>query len=84
MLRELSALLLEIHDGLSDFEARSAARGVPLDLTGLELRLPLDVQLRLRDGGLRFLADVPRSRWGDPLGGGRSRLHLTWERRPRT
>ncbi|MDB5897144.1 MAG: hypothetical protein JWP41_746 [Ramlibacter sp.] len=58
MLRELHEVITELQDSVAPL-ARAAASG--LRLSALELNLPLDMTLRLRDGGCVLLADVPRN-----------------------
>lgn len=57
MLRELSALLHDLHDALLAVEARDGVQ-----LAHVEMTLPLELRAVLRDGGCVLLADVPRSR----------------------
>ncbi|WP_369979398.1 hypothetical protein [Xanthomonas bundabergensis] len=73
MLRELSQLLGELHDGLLAVEARAG-----LQLTQVEMTLPLDLRPVLRDGGCRLLADVARSRTVDAWLAAPSKLRLCW------
>ena len=56
MLRELSQLLDELHDGLVAIESRDGMR-----LSRVEMTLPIDVQPVFRDGGCVLLADFTRS-----------------------
>lgn len=58
MLRELHEVIAELQDSVAPL-ARAAASG--LRLSALELNLPLDMTLRLRDGGCVLLADVARN-----------------------
>lgn len=65
MLRELSQLLQELHDGLHAIEIDHGMRLAAVDMT-----LPLEVRPVLRNGGCVLLADVPRSSdpaWRLPL-----------------
>ena len=73
MLRELSQLLNELHDGL---EAVQVAGQV--QLSGVEMTLPLEVRAVLRDGGCVLLADLPRSRDNNEWIAAPSRLRLAW------
>lgn len=74
MRRDLAAVLDELRDGL----ARSAARA-GLRLSGVEMTLPMDVLVVLRDGGVSLLADLPRSRGDDALRADVSRVHIRWQ-----
>ena len=56
MLRELSQLLDELHDGLVAIEAHEGMRLSQVDMT-----LPIDLQPVFRDGGCVLLADFTRS-----------------------
>lgn len=76
MLRELSQLLEELHDGLLAVEASGAMR-----LSRVEMTLPLELRPVLRGGGCILLADVPRSRAVDPWLASPSKLQLVWGRR---
>ncbi|KAF1703634.1 hypothetical protein [Pseudoxanthomonas suwonensis] len=73
MFRELSHLLDELHDGLVAIQAREG-----LQLSGVEMVLPVELRPVLRDGGCVLLAEFPRSTevnaW-TPLA---SRLVLAW------
>jgi len=73
MLRELSQLLDELHDGLLAVQARGGVQ-----LSNVEMTLPLDLRPILRDGGVVLLADVPRNRAADDWLASPSRLHVTW------
>lgn len=73
MLRELSQLLEELHDGLLAVEARG-----PMRLSQVEMTLPLELRPVLRDGGCVLLADVPRSRSVDEWLVSPSKLQLVW------
>ncbi len=73
MLRDLSQLLEELHDGLLAIEARAG-----LQLTQVEMTLPLELRPILRDGGCRLLADVARSRAVDAWLAAPSKLRLCW------
>jgi hypothetical protein len=76
MLRELSALLSELHDGLVALEAR----GVPaqVQLAQVEMTLPLELRPVFRDGGCVLLADLPRSRENTAFQATPSRLRVSW------
>lgn len=73
MLRELSQLLEELHDGLLAVEARGGVQ-----LAGAEMTLPLELRPVLQDGGCVLLADVPRSRGSGDWLIAPSRLRLAW------
>ncbi|MCF7220877.1 hypothetical protein [Marilutibacter chinensis] len=73
MLRELSRLLDELHDGLLAVEARGGVQ-----LAGVEMTLPLELRPVLRDGGCVLLADVPRSRGPGDWQTAPSKLRLAW------
>ncbi|QDH70461.1 hypothetical protein [Marilutibacter alkalisoli] len=73
MLRELSHLLNELHDGLLAVEARGGVQ-----LAQVEMTLPLELRPVLRDGGCVLLADVPRSREVNDWMASPSKLRLSW------
>lgn len=73
MLRELSHLLQELHEGLVAIEARDGVQ-----LAGVEMTLPLELRPVLRDGGCVLLADVPRSLGSDDWTTSPSKLRLSW------
>lgn len=73
MLRELSQLLDELHDGLVAIEARDGMRLSQVDMT-----LPIDVQPVFRDGGCVLLADFTRSSENNAWIATPSRLTLGW------
>ena len=73
MLRELSQLLSDLHDGLREVETRGGVR-----LSHVEMTLPLELRPILRDGGCVLLADVPRSREANEWLASPSKLHVTW------
>ena len=77
MLRELSQVLSELHDGLLAVEAR----GLPAQVTlaRVEMTLPLELRPVLRDGGCVLLADVPRSRQANDWQVAASRLRIGWD-----
>ncbi|MBB1060602.1 hypothetical protein [Marilutibacter spongiae] len=74
MLRELSRLLEELHEGLLAVEARGGVQ-----LSGVEMTLPLELRPVLRDGGCVLLADVPRRLGSDDWTASPSRLCLAWQ-----
>ena len=73
MLRELSQLLDELHDGLVNVEARGGVQ-----LSAVDMTLPLDVRPVFRDGACVLLADVPRTRSADEWIASPSRLSVSW------
>ena len=73
MLRELSQLLDELHDGLLAIEARDGMRLSQVDMT-----LPIDLQPVFRDGGCVLLADFTRSSEVNTWMSTPSRLTLGW------
>ena len=73
MLRELSTLLGELHDGLTDIEVRGGVR-----LANVDMVLPLELRPIFRDGGCVLLADVPRSSGVDAWIASPSRLSIGW------
>jgi hypothetical protein len=73
MLRELSQLLSEIHDGLVAVQTRGNVQ-----LSRIEMTLPLDLRPVLRGGGCVLLADVPRSREVNEWIAAPSKLRLSW------
>jgi hypothetical protein len=75
MRRELSTVLDELRSGLVQSASHAGMR-----LTGVEMALPMDLLVVLRDGGLTLLADVPRSRCDDPWRNEQvSRLSIRWQ-----
>jgi hypothetical protein len=78
MRRDLSTVLDELRDGLVHSATRAGMR-----LTGVEMTLPMDLLVVLRDGGVALLADVPRSRADDPWRDAQgTRLHIRWQALP--
>lgn len=73
MLRELSQLLGELHDGLLSIEALGS-----VSLTQVEMTLPLQLRPVFRDGGCVLLADLPRSREVNQWVTSPSNLRLAW------
>lgn len=76
MLRELSQVLAELHDGLVAVQARGASAQV--QLSGVEMTLPLELRPVFRDGGCVLLADLPRSREANAFQVTPSRLRIGW------
>ena len=73
MLRELSQLLDELHDGLLAIEARDGMRLSQVDMT-----LPIELRPVFRDGGCVLLADFTRSSEVNTWMSTPSRLTLGW------
>jgi hypothetical protein len=73
MLRELSQVLGELHDGLLAVQARAGVQ-----LSNVEMTLPLELRPVLRDGGCVLLADLPRSREINEWLTSPSKLRLAW------
>jgi len=73
MLRELSTLLAELHDGLTNIEACNGVR-----LANVDMVLPLELRPIFRDGGCVLLADVPRNSGVDAWIASPSRLSIGW------
>jgi hypothetical protein len=73
MLRELSQLLNELHDGLVAIEAHDGMR-----LSRVDMTLPIDLQPVFRDGGCVLLADFTRSSEVNTWISTPSRLTLGW------
>ena len=75
--RTLATVLDELHGGL----VRRHRRKAGVQVTRVEMTLPMEVRLVLRGGGCALLADVPRSRArrmdGSAVDG--SRLSIRWE-----
>lgn len=74
MLRELSQLLDDLHEGVRSVEAR----GGGVQLAAVEMTLPLEVRAVLRDGGCVLLADVPRTREVNDWLAAPTRLRIGW------
>ncbi|MCA1713676.1 MAG: hypothetical protein LC715_00590 [Gammaproteobacteria bacterium] len=73
MLRELSHLLDELHDGLLAVQARGGVQ-----LSNVDMTLPLELRPVLRDGGCVLLADLPRSREVNDWMASPSKLRVSW------
>lgn len=73
MLRELAQLLSELHDGLVAVQTRGNVQ-----LTRIDMTLPLELRPVLRGGGCALLADVPRSREANEWIASPSKLRVTW------
>lgn len=82
MLRELSAVLLDIHAGLDQYAVAATARGIPITLSAVDVTLPLDTRVIFEHGGCTLLADVPRSRSGENWSQQRSALSVSWSAVP--
>ena len=57
--------------------AGSPAR-LPVKATSLELALPVEIEFRLADGEIMFVADVPVWRWRTVFDQTPSQLRITW------
>ncbi len=73
--RELSQVLIELHEGLSAVEARAG-----MSLSQVDMSLPIELRPVFRDGGCVLLADFTRSGEGDAWTATPSRLVLGWGR----
>ena len=73
MLRELATLLNELHDGLAAVQDRAG-----VELSAVEMTLPLELRPVLRDGGCVLLADVPRSRDVNDWIASPSKIRVGW------
>jgi hypothetical protein len=87
MLRELSSLLIEMHEGLLAIESRQLGpgqlgSGPRIALSGVEMQLPLALRPVFRGGGCRLLAGFARSSGIDDWTPLVSQLHLQWSRDP--
>ncbi|XZG68933.1 hypothetical protein ACTSKR_09725 [Chitinibacteraceae bacterium HSL-7] len=78
MLRDLSDMLMDLHDGVCVASARAAG----VRIVNAEMTLPVDVRAVFRDGGCVLQADVLRNRvdadWLDTP----SRLLIVWSEMP--
>jgi len=74
MLRDLSTVLRDLHDGL-----QAAAQRAGVRVTQAEMTLPVDTALALRDGGCVLLADVARSYADADWREQPCRLTLVWQ-----
>ena len=79
MLRELHEVICELQSSVAPMTVAASA-GLRID--GLELNLPLDMALVLRDGGCTLLADLPRNTADAAWERAPSRLHLTLQATP--
>jgi hypothetical protein len=79
MLRDLSTVLLDLHEGMQA-AARRAGNGVRIHQA--EMTLPVDTALVLKGGGCALLADVARSHADAAWLTAASRLTLTWAEVP--
>jgi hypothetical protein len=79
MLRELSAVLEEIHDALVDSTTLARA-GMRVERA--EIALPMDVVPIFRDGGCVVLADVTRNYADDAWIDRPSQLRVHWHAVP--
>lgn len=79
MLRELSTVLQELHDGLA---GTGRLADIGLRLSVVDLTLPMDVVPVLRDGSCVLLADVARTQAGADWRDCPSRLRVRWQAQP--
>ncbi|MFA6986807.1 MAG: hypothetical protein WC213_11430 [Arenimonas sp.] len=73
MLRELSQVLDELHDGLLAIEERGGVA-----LSRVEMTLPLELRPVFRNGGCVLLADLSRSREVNAWLTNPSKLSVSW------
>ena len=76
MLRELSALLLEMQESLLPFGVAGVGAVPEIRVRDAQLTLPLDWRVVLAEGGPQLQADVPRSSGDLQWRGEPSRLSL--------
>ena len=77
MLRDLAAVLTDLHAGLQVAAERAGVR-----VTQAEMTLPVDTALTLKDGGCVLLADVARSHADNAWREQPCRLTLVWQETP--
>lgn len=77
MLRDLSSVLADLHQGL-----QGAAHGAGMHLTRAEMTLPVDTALALQGGGCVLRADVARSHADAGWREQPCRLVLVWQQWP--
>lgn len=77
MLRDLSTVLMDLHQGLD-----AAAQRAGVQVTQAEMTLPVDTALTLKDGGCVLLADVARSYADAGWRQQSCRLSLVWQQLP--
>jgi len=77
MLRDLAAVIADLHAGLHAAAARAGVR-----ITHAETTLPIDAALSLQGGGCVLLADVKRSSADVDWLGQPCRMSLTWHETP--
>lgn len=73
MLRELSQVLAELHDGLAAVQTSGRVR-----LSRVEMTLPMELRPVFADGGCVLLADLPRSHEVNEWLASPSKLRLSW------
>lgn len=73
--RELSQVLIELHEGLAAVEARAGMR-----LSRVDMTLPIELRPVFRQGGCVLLADFARSAELNAWTSTPSRLVLGWGR----
>ncbi len=79
MLRDLSAVLEDLHHGM---QAAADRAGGGVRIARAEMTLPVDIALVLKDGGCALLADVPRNAADAGWQQTPSRLTLRWAEVP--
>ena len=77
MLRDLTTVVLDLHEGLQQLTRYNGVR-----LTNAQMTLPVDSVLVLRDGGCALLADVTRNLADAAWRSEPSRLTLSWSECP--
>lgn len=73
MLRELSQVLAELHDGLAAVQTHGHVR-----LSRVEMTLPMELRPVFANGGCILLADLPRSHEVNEWLASPSKLRLSW------
>ncbi len=79
MLRDLAAVLTDLHQGM---QAAAARAGGGVRIARAEMSLPVDTALVLKDGGCALLADVARNAADAAWQQAPSRLTLHWAEVP--
>lgn len=82
MLRELSSVLLDIHDGLDQCVRRVSSQGMTVVLTTVDVQLPLDIQPVFLEGQCVLRADVPRTHGQGDWSCVRSSVFVSWIAQP--
>ncbi|HSC79579.1 MAG TPA: hypothetical protein VLC08_04435 [Chitinolyticbacter sp.] len=79
MLRDLSEVLLDLHDGVTAASSRSL---LGVRIVDAQMTLPVEVRAIFRDGGCVLQADVLRNRADADWLAVPSRLAITWAETP--